>query len=100
MTLEECPKREIREELAFEIEVGPLVSSNEHVLNCQSAISLYAYRARYVSDRTALNDREEIRRVLPEDLMKYDFPAPDRFSAKEVMKAFTLEDAGCILTIS
>jgi 8-oxo-dGTP diphosphatase len=89
-TLEECLKREIREELAIEIEVGPLVSLNKHVLNCQSAIALYAYRARYISGNIELNDHEEIKWVLPEDLIKYDFPDPDRLIAKEVMKAFTI----------
>ena len=89
-TLEECLKREIREELSIEIEVGPLVSLNKHVLNCQSAIALYAYWARYVSGNIELNDHEEIQWVLPEDLIKYDFPDPDRLIAQEVMKAFTL----------
>ena len=89
-TLEECLKREIREELSIEIEVGSLVSVNKHVLNCQSAIALYAYRARYLSGSIELTDHEEIQWVSPEDLIKYDFPDPDRLIAKEVMKAFTL----------
>jgi 8-oxo-dGTP diphosphatase len=88
-TLEECLKREIREELAIEIEVGPLVSLNKHVLNCQSAIALYAYRARYISGNIELNDHEEIKWVLPEDLIKYDFPDPDRLIAKEVFSLLT-----------
>jgi len=89
-SLEECLKREIREELAIEIEVGPLVSLNKHVLNCQSAIALYAYRARYVSGSIKLKDHEEIKWVEPEDLTKYDFPDPDRLIAKEVMNTFAL----------
>jgi 8-oxo-dGTP diphosphatase len=89
-TLEECLKREIREELSIEIEVGSLVSVNKHVLNCRSAIALYAYRARYLSGNIELNDHDEIQWVSPEDLVKYDFPDPDRLIAKEVMKAFTL----------
>jgi 8-oxo-dGTP diphosphatase len=60
------------------------------VLNCQSAIALYAYRARYTSGSIELADHEEIQWVSPEDLIKYDFPDPDRLIAKEVMKAFTL----------
>ncbi len=39
-TLEECLKREIREELGIDITVGALISSRKHVLNCQSAIIL------------------------------------------------------------
>jgi 8-oxo-dGTP diphosphatase len=89
-TLEECLKREIREELSIEIEVGALVSLNKHVLNCQSAIALYAYRATYISGSIELADHEEIHWVSPEDLIKYDFPDPDRLIAKEVMNTFTL----------
>lgn len=89
-SLEECLKREIREELAIEIEVGPLVSLNKHVLNCQSAIALYAYRARYLSGSINLKDHDEIKWVEPEDLTKYDFPDPDRLIAKEVMNTFAL----------
>jgi 8-oxo-dGTP diphosphatase len=88
-TLHECLKREIREELAIEIEVGPLVSLNKHVLNCQSAIALYAYRARFISGNIELNDHEEIKWVLPEDLTKYDFPDPDRLIAKKVFSLLT-----------
>ena len=76
-TLEECLKREIREELAIEIEVGPLVSLNKHVLNCHSAIALYAYRARYVSGNIKLNDHEEIKWVLPKQLTTVDLAPAD-----------------------
>jgi 8-oxo-dGTP diphosphatase len=88
-TLEECLKREIREELAIEIEVGPLVSLNKHVLNCQSAIILYAYRARFLSGNIELIDHNEIKWVLPEDLIKYDFPDPDRLIAKKIFSLLT-----------
>jgi 8-oxo-dGTP diphosphatase len=84
-TLEECLKREIREELSIEIEVGPLICLNKHIINCQSAIALYAYRARHISGDIELEDHEEIEWVLPEDLLKYDFPDPDRLIAKEVI---------------
>lgn len=87
-TLEECLKREIREELAIEIEVGDFVCSNKHIIDCSKAITLYAYRARYVSGTIALTDHEETRWVLPEDLMKYDYPDPDRMIAKEVVNIF------------
>jgi hypothetical protein len=54
------------------------------------APALYAYRARYISGNIELIDHEEIKWVLPKDLIKYDFPDPDRLIAKEVMKAFTI----------
>ncbi|HVN97082.1 MAG TPA: (deoxy)nucleoside triphosphate pyrophosphohydrolase [Syntrophorhabdaceae bacterium] len=83
-TLEECLKREIREELDIEIHVGPLISLNKHVLNCESAIVLYAYRARHVSGEITLKDHEEVKWVRPEDLLNYDFPDPDRLIARKV----------------
>jgi 8-oxo-dGTP pyrophosphatase MutT (NUDIX family) len=61
------------------------------VLNCQSAITLYAYRVQYTSGEIKLNDHEEIKWVSPEDLLKYDFPDPDLLIAKEVMNAFKLQ---------
>ena len=42
-TLEECLKRELHEELGIEVEVGEFLCSYKHVLNCESAINLYAY---------------------------------------------------------
>ncbi len=85
-TLEECLKREIHEELGIDITVGELVSSRKHVLNCQSAIMLYAYHARYLSGEIILNDHDEIAWVSPENLQKYSFPDPDRQIVKDILK--------------
>lgn len=87
-TLEECLKREICEELAIEIEVGSFLSLNKHTINCQSAIELYAYMARYVSGEIKLKDHDEVKWVLPEDLLTYDYPAPDRLIAQEVLSQY------------
>ncbi|MDD3847396.1 MAG: (deoxy)nucleoside triphosphate pyrophosphohydrolase [Syntrophorhabdaceae bacterium] len=85
-TLEECLKREIREELGIDIAVGKLISSRKHVLNCQSAIILYAYRAEYVSGEIVLTDHDEIAWVAPEDLQRYAFPDPDWLIVKDILK--------------
>lgn len=77
-TLEECLKRELLEQLGITITVGPLFSSRKHVINCQAAILLYAYRAAWVSGTITLTDHDEIAWVKPEDLTKYAFPDPDR----------------------
>jgi mutator protein MutT len=77
-TLQECLKREIMEELGIEIEVGEYLCAAKHVINCQSAISLYAYRARHVSGDFVLKDHDEIRWVTIEELDRYAFPYPDR----------------------
>lgn len=85
-TLEECLKREIWEELGIDIAVGKLISSRKHVLNCQSAIILYAYRAEYVSGEIVLTDHDEIAWVAPEDLQRYAFPDPDWLIVKNILK--------------
>lgn len=84
-TLEECLKREIREELGIDIKVGELISSRKHVLNCQSAIMLYAYRACRLSGEITLSDHEEVAWVEPEDLVRYNFPEPDWQIVKDIM---------------
>lgn len=86
-TLEECLRREIREELCIDIAVGKLISSRKHVINCQSAIILYAYRADYLSGEITLNDHDEIAWVKPEDLTKYNYPDPDWQIVKDILKA-------------
>ncbi len=85
-TLEECLKREISEELGIDIAVGKLISSRKHVLNCQSAIMLYAYHAEYLSGEIVLTDHDEIAWVAPEDLQRYTFPEPDWLIVKDILK--------------
>ncbi|MHB8108908.1 MAG: (deoxy)nucleoside triphosphate pyrophosphohydrolase [Syntrophorhabdaceae bacterium] len=86
-TLEECLKREIREELGIAISVGALISARKNVVNCQVAIILYAYHAKYLCGEITLSDHDEIAWVLPEDLPKYTFPDPDQQVVKELLKA-------------
>lgn len=80
-SLEECLKREIEEELGIEIAVGEHLCSVRHVLNCQSAIRIYAYRASYVRGDIRLKDHDEVRWVTINELLQYDFPEPDRYIA-------------------
>jgi mutator protein MutT len=81
-TLQECLKRELREELGIEVKVGELVALSKHVLNCQQAISLYAYEVTYLSGDLTLKDHEEIRWVTIDELDAYSFPEPDRVIVK------------------
>ena len=85
-TLEECLKREIREELGITIGVGHLISSRKHVINCQAAIILYAYHAEYVSGDITLTDHDEIAWVRAEDLPQFSFPDPDQQIVQELLK--------------
>ncbi len=86
-TLEECLKREIREELGIDIAVGSLLSARKHVINCQAAIILYAYHAEHISGDIVLTDHDAIEWVSPEDLPRYSFPDPDRQVVEELLKS-------------
>jgi 8-oxo-dGTP diphosphatase len=88
-SLEECLKREIREELHIEIEVGPLLCSNRHVIDCKTAITLYTYCAMYISGLIELVEHEEALWVDPEDLLIYDFAHPDRLIVSEIQQRYT-----------
>jgi len=77
-TLQECLKRELREEFDIEVEVGAFLCAHKHALNCQSAINLYAYEVIHVSGEFQLRDHEEIRWVPLEELEQYNFPDADR----------------------
>ncbi|HOV90709.1 MAG TPA: (deoxy)nucleoside triphosphate pyrophosphohydrolase [Syntrophorhabdaceae bacterium] len=85
-TLEGCLKREIKEELGIDIDVGQFICSVKHNLNCQSAIELFAFKARPLSDTFFLKDHDEIRWVSLKDLPAYDFFEPDRAIVRTLTK--------------
>jgi mutator protein MutT len=75
-TPEECLKRELREELDVEAEIGGLFLSVRHVYS-HAPVELLVYRARIVAGEPSLHDHDELRWVRPEDLSSYEFPAAD-----------------------
>jgi mutator protein MutT len=81
-TLQECLKRELCEELGIEVEIGAFLCSHKHVLNCQSAIHLYAYEVTHISGEFQLMDHEEIRWVTIDELEQYNFPDTHRMIIK------------------
>lgn len=85
-TLEECLKREIKEELDIDIEVGPFLCSIKHNLNCQSAIELYAFRAIPLTCEFHLKDHDEVRWVKLDELPAYNFFEPDRMIVRRLME--------------
>lgn len=85
-TMEACLKRELREELGIEVEVGDLISAGKHVINCKSAIALYAYDVTHVSGDFTLTDHEEVRWVTVGELEQYGFPEPDRAVVEVLMR--------------
>jgi len=90
-TLEECLKREIKEELGIDIAVGSFLCSVKHILNCQSAIELYAFKAIPLSYEFHLKDHDEIRWVEVEELPAYRFFEPDRMIVRRLMELISQE---------
>lgn len=76
-TPEACLKRELREELNVEAEIGAFFLSSKHAYS-HAAIELLAYKAKIVGGEMCLRDHKEIRWVAAEDLHSYEFPAADR----------------------
>ena len=72
-TPRECLRRELREELAVEAEVGDLICSSEYSYTPDWTIKLLAYRIRLASGILNLKDHEEVRWVIMSDLVNYDF---------------------------
>lgn len=73
-TFQGCLKRELRSKFGIDVEGGEFLCAQKHVLNCQSAINLYAYKASYVSGEFCLKDHEEVQWVAIEELERYNFP--------------------------
>ena len=76
-TPEGCLARELAEELDVEATVGNLFLSNKHLYD-HMAVELMTYEAEIVSGEPCLRDHMEIRWVLPEELVLYDFPEADK----------------------
>ncbi len=75
-TLKECLRRELKEELNFDVEVGEFFESS--TFSCgDRKIELLAYRVLYLSGELQLNDHEEVKWVKPSELMNYEFTLPD-----------------------
>jgi len=75
-TPQECLKRELKEELGIESEIGRLF--------CKSGfkylgvpLELLAYRARHISGDFVAAEHDEIRWVVPKNLKGYDFVKAD-----------------------
>jgi len=76
-TPEECLERELHEELAIQAKVGAFFGASRYDYG-HLEVELLVYRVFQFSGEPRLHDHEEIRWVLPHDLLKYDFPEADR----------------------
>lgn len=76
-SLEACLRREIREELEMEIQVGTCLGKNRfHNGRCH--IALWAFFARWRFGGPVLNDHQAVAWVPPHRLPDYDFAPGDR----------------------
>jgi len=76
-SLEECLKREIREELGIEIEVGSPFHSVNHAYT-HFRITLHTFECRQTAGRIRKLDVADYRWVRPAELSQYAFPKADR----------------------
>ncbi len=85
-TPEECLRRELHEELGIETEIGNFFCSSTYAYP-HATVQLLVYRAFHVSGEYTLYDHQEIRWVLPEDLLQYDFPEADNLVIEKLIQA-------------
>lgn len=76
-TLPHCLQRELREELAIEVEVGELFTRVEHGFT-HFRITLHAFTCRYVSGEPQALGVRDWKWVLPGELSRYSFGKADR----------------------
>ncbi|MFN8529110.1 MAG: A/G-specific adenine glycosylase [Anaerolineae bacterium] len=76
-TMEACLARELREELAIEVEVGELYTTVNHAFT-HFKITLHAYTCRYVSGEPQTLGVAAWAWVKPEELDRYSFGKADR----------------------
>ena len=88
-TPEECLQRELREELAIEAEIGEFICSSTYAYS-HATIQLLVYHASHVSGEFTLHDHQEMRWVLPEELLQYDFPEADKPIIEKLTKEKSL----------
>jgi len=86
-TLEECLKRELKEELNFKVEIINYIDSN--IFFCgETRIELVAYHVKYLSGELKLVDHEEAKWVSADELSEYKFTLPDIPIVEKVLKIF------------
>lgn len=73
-TVTECIKREIREELGIEIEVGDFLISIEHIYANKFSLSLIAHYCKHIAGEPQTIECEEIRWVTLAEIDGFAFP--------------------------
>ncbi len=75
-TFEECLKRELREELGIEVEVGEVLESLTHTYP-EKTVALKFFRCRWKQNEPRAIDCLDLRWVSADELANYEFPAAD-----------------------
>ncbi len=83
-TPEECLKRELFEEFGVETRVGDFVGSSQFLSSAQP-IELMAYKVSHICGEFKPSAHQEIRWVLPSELINYDFAEADRVIIKKLL---------------
>ncbi|MEN9249367.1 MAG: A/G-specific adenine glycosylase [Gloeomargarita sp. GXS_bins_116] len=76
-TVEDCIRREIREELGLEIEVGPHLVTVDHAYS-HLRVTLVVHQCRYRGGVPQLRACQAIAWVYPQELDRYPFPQANR----------------------
>lgn len=84
-TPEECLKRELKEELGIDAEIGDFIcaSNFKYML---VPLELLVYKVRHVSGEFQALDHDELKWVGPSELGKYDFVKADVTVVNKLMK--------------
>jgi len=85
--LEECLKRELKEELDIEVEVIDYVGTSRFACG-DNKIILVAYLVKYLSGEIKLVDHEEYKWIYPYELQNYKLTLPDIPIAELVAKVY------------
>lgn len=84
-TIQECLKREIKEELEINIEVGDFVCSCEFFCG-EKKIKLMAYKAKYLSGEIKLNDHQEAKWIDLKEINDYEFVRADKKIVEKLLQ--------------
>jgi 8-oxo-dGTP diphosphatase len=84
-SLEECLKRELREELGIDAQIGEFVGSNTHRYE-HISIELLAFRVKEYAGELHPTDHEEVKWVALSEFHKYDFPEADKPIIETLLK--------------
>lgn len=87
---EEALRRELREELNIDAEVGRIMDVMYHSYPDRDVLILF-YGCRILEGEPQTVDCNAVEWVLPDDLLKYDFAGGDRRFVERNMRHFALE---------